>query len=159
MPRAPRPSPLLRAAAGVLADAGVAPADHLLAAVSGGPDSIALLVALAELARPGGWHVTAAHVDHGLRGEEGASERAAAGAAEQAQEHRLGLIVGRMAERDPRRAHLRGHRHQRAAPRVPRTHLEAAAALEREPAVDQRHSERCGDGRDGGVLRRTLLPT
>src|SRR5262249_28641844 len=80
MPRAPRPSPLLRAAAGVLEDARVGPADHVLAAVSGGPDSIALLVALAELARPGGWHVTAAHVDHGLRGEEGASERAAVAA-------------------------------------------------------------------------------
>ena len=80
MSRAPRPSPLLRAAARVLRDAGVGPADHLLVAVSGGPDSIALLVALAELARTGGWQVTAAHVDHGLRGPEGASERTAVAA-------------------------------------------------------------------------------
>ena len=80
MGRAPRPSPLLRAAARVLRDAGVGPADHLLVAVSGGPDSIALLVALAELARTGGWQVTAAHVDHGLRGPEGASERTAVAA-------------------------------------------------------------------------------
>ncbi len=77
MARAPRPSPLLHAAARALQDAQVRPADHLLVAVSGGPDSIALLVALAELARTGGWRVTAAHVDHGLRGPEGATERAA----------------------------------------------------------------------------------
>jgi tRNA(Ile)-lysidine synthase len=53
---------------------GLAPGEHLLAAVSGGPDSMALLVGLAALAPGRGLRVTAAHVDHGLRGEEGARE-------------------------------------------------------------------------------------
>lgn len=46
---------------------GVEPG-HLLAAVSGGPDSTALLLALAAL-RDEGFIVTAAHVNHHLRGE------------------------------------------------------------------------------------------
>src|SRR5262249_21894398 len=80
MPRAPRPSPLMRAAAGVLADARGGAAGHLPAAGSGGPASRARPVALPRLAPPGGWQLTAAHVDHGLRGAEGASERAAVAA-------------------------------------------------------------------------------
>src|SRR5438874_6348395 len=50
--------------------------EHLLAAVSGGPDSTALLAGLAALAPARGVRVTAAYVDHGLRGTEGAAERA-----------------------------------------------------------------------------------
>jgi tRNA(Ile)-lysidine synthase len=41
---------------------------HLAVAVSGGPDSTALLLALAEL-RPHGYQLTAVHVNHHLRGE------------------------------------------------------------------------------------------
>ena len=48
--------------------------EHLLVAVSGGPDSTALLAGLAALAPARTLRVTAAHVDHGLRGVEGAAE-------------------------------------------------------------------------------------
>ncbi len=46
------------------------PGDRVLVAVSGGPDSIALLAVLADVAPA--WHVTvlAGHVNHGLRGAE-----------------------------------------------------------------------------------------
>lgn len=47
---------------------------HLLVAVSGGPDSTALLAGLTELCPERGVTLTAAHVDHGLRGAEGARE-------------------------------------------------------------------------------------
>ena len=56
--------------------AGPRAEEHLLAAVSGGPDSTALLAGLAALAPARGVRVTAAYVDHGLRGTEGAAERA-----------------------------------------------------------------------------------
>ncbi|HZP43749.1 MAG TPA: tRNA lysidine(34) synthetase TilS [Candidatus Binatia bacterium] len=51
-----------------------APGSHVLVAVSGGPDSTALLAALAALAPAHGLRVTAGHVDHGLRGAESARE-------------------------------------------------------------------------------------
>ncbi len=43
---------------------------RILVAVSGGPDSSALLVALSQLARSGGLKLAAAHLHHGLRGDE-----------------------------------------------------------------------------------------
>lgn len=70
-----RGSPLLRAVARALAEPPVTAGEHLLAAASGGPDSTALLLALAALAPARGWRVTAAHVDHGLRGAESAADR------------------------------------------------------------------------------------
>ena len=48
--------------------------ERLLVAVSGGPDSTALLAGLAALTPARALPVTAAHVDHGLRGREGAVE-------------------------------------------------------------------------------------
>ena len=50
--------------------------ERLLIAVSGGADSTALLLALEELKRVGllGVDLTAAHLDHGLRGEAGAGD-------------------------------------------------------------------------------------
>ncbi len=45
----------------------IAPGASVLVACSGGPDSTALLDALARLAPPRGWHLHVAHVDHGLR--------------------------------------------------------------------------------------------
>jgi tRNA(Ile)-lysidine synthase len=45
----------------------IVPGEHLLIACSGGPDSTALLDALARLAPPRGWQLSVAHVDHGLR--------------------------------------------------------------------------------------------
>jgi len=51
-----------------------APGDHILVAVSGGPDSTALLHVLHRLSERDGLILTAAHVDHGFRGEESARE-------------------------------------------------------------------------------------
>lgn len=60
--------------------------DRVVAAVSGGPDSTALLLALAELVGEWEIEVIAAHLDHGLRGAESARDREAAG--------RLAALVG-----------------------------------------------------------------
>jgi tRNA(Ile)-lysidine synthase len=61
-------SRLLRTVAAAFAAPGApAPGEHVLAAVSGGPDSTALLAALAELAPGRRVGLTVAHVDHGLR--------------------------------------------------------------------------------------------
>ncbi len=49
---------------------------HILAAVSGGADSVCLLLVLKELAGEYGFRLTAAHIEHGIRGE--ASRRDAA---------------------------------------------------------------------------------
>lgn len=68
------PSPFLRALEAGLAP--VAPGEHLVLAVSGGPDSTAMLAGVAALAGGAGWRVTAVHVDHGLRGGESAAEGA-----------------------------------------------------------------------------------
>jgi tRNA(Ile)-lysidine synthase len=45
----------------------ISPGENVLIACSGGPDSTALLDALARLAPPRQWRLTVAHVDHGLR--------------------------------------------------------------------------------------------
>jgi tRNA(Ile)-lysidine synthase len=45
----------------------IAPGETVLIACSGGPDSTALLDALARLGPPRGWRLSVAHVDHGLR--------------------------------------------------------------------------------------------
>ncbi len=42
----------------------------ILAAISGGADSTALLVSLAEICEERGWNLKACHINHGLRGEE-----------------------------------------------------------------------------------------
>jgi tRNA(Ile)-lysidine synthase len=56
--------------------------ERVVIACSGGPDSSALLDVLARLAPPRGWHLSVAHVDHGLRpgsaAEAGAVARLAA---------------------------------------------------------------------------------
>jgi tRNA(Ile)-lysidine synthase len=73
-PSATTPSPL-----DVLADAvargsdaaGLPPDGHVVLAVSGGPDSVALLHGAVRLVGRGAraWRVTVAHLDHGLRAE------------------------------------------------------------------------------------------
>jgi tRNA(Ile)-lysidine synthase len=45
----------------------IAPGEAVLIACSGGPDSTALLDALARLAPPRGWMLSVIHIDHGLR--------------------------------------------------------------------------------------------
>lgn len=44
--------------------------DGILAAVSGGADSVCLLFVLKELSGPGGFHLAAFHLNHGIRGGE-----------------------------------------------------------------------------------------
>jgi len=51
----------------------------VVVAVSGGPDSTALLHALGELSGTLGLELLIAHLDHGLRGEEAAGDAAAVG--------------------------------------------------------------------------------
>lgn len=63
----------------------------MLVAASGGPDSTALLAGLAELRERHGFTLVAGHVDHGLRGPEGAAE----GDAVEALGARLGVRVRR----------------------------------------------------------------
>lgn len=51
------------------AECGVRPGDHVLAAVSGGADSVALLCYLCEVRERLGLVVSCAHMEHGIRGE------------------------------------------------------------------------------------------
>ena len=55
---------------------GFAPRDLLIVAVSGGPDSLALLHALARTRRETSLGLHVAHLDHGLRGEESEADAA-----------------------------------------------------------------------------------
>lgn len=57
---------MLEAAAGVLAEAGVAPGSRLCCCLSGGVDSIVLLQLLCDLQPRTGFELVAAHVHHGL---------------------------------------------------------------------------------------------
>ncbi|CAG7656372.1 tRNA(Ile)-lysidine synthase [Paenibacillus allorhizosphaerae] len=65
----------------------ISPGDGVVVAVSGGPDSVALLHLLFALSGRYRWRLTVAHVNHGFRGEE--SEREAAIVVGLAQELRL----------------------------------------------------------------------
>lgn len=78
--------------------------ERALVAVSGGADSTALLLALEELKRTGllGVGLTAAHLDHGLRGEEGAAD--ALWVERLAREHGFECVVGRASVSERARA-------------------------------------------------------
>ena len=69
--------------------------ERVLVAVSGGADSTALLLALGELRGKGllGVELKAAHLDHGLRGEEGAGD--ARWVEQFARAHGFECVVGR----------------------------------------------------------------
>lgn len=56
--------------AGATAFSMLSPNDHVLVALSGGADSVALLAAMAEIAPAYDLRLSAAHVHHGLRGAE-----------------------------------------------------------------------------------------
>jgi len=80
---------------------------RVLVACSGGPDSLALLIGLSELARPLGFQLAVAHLDHGLRGAAG---RADAGAvARRARALALPIVLGAIdAKKEMRRRKLSG---------------------------------------------------
>jgi tRNA(Ile)-lysidine synthase len=61
---------LLTVVAGALRRAAISRGETMLAAVSGGPDSVALLLALWTLREEFGFALIAAHLNHGLRGAE-----------------------------------------------------------------------------------------
>jgi tRNA(Ile)-lysidine synthase len=76
--RTPDPVHALADAVARGADAvGVSGDASIMLAVSGGPDSMALLHGAAQLAREGarGWRLTVAHLDHGLRPDSADDER------------------------------------------------------------------------------------
>jgi tRNA(Ile)-lysidine synthase len=68
--------------------------DAVVVAVSGGPDSVALLHALAILARKEAWKLHAAHLHHGLRGAEADADEDLVRAL--AARERVGVTVGRL---------------------------------------------------------------
>ncbi len=57
-------------------DCGLLPGAHVLCAVSGGADSVALLCLLADVREKLGVRVSAAHVEHGIRGEDSVQDMA-----------------------------------------------------------------------------------
>ena len=73
----PMPSLEERVALAILRDALIPPGARVLAAVSGGSDSVALLLLLLEVAGDSGFAVAGvAHVNHGLRGAQSARDEA-----------------------------------------------------------------------------------
>jgi tRNA(Ile)-lysidine synthase len=71
----PRPNVLYRVARAALAGPCALPrGSRVLVACSGGPDSLALLHVLTELAKPRGLTLAVAHLDHGVRGARGAAD-------------------------------------------------------------------------------------
>ncbi len=78
---------------------------HLLLAVSGGADSVALLLAMNALKRPLGLRITVAHLDHRLRGVDGREDAAFVEAL--ARRLRVSCVTGRFNVRAlARRKHI-----------------------------------------------------
>src|SRR5262249_52026139 len=75
--RKPRPNALYRVVHAALAEPCALPrGSRALGPCSGGPDSVALLHVLADLARPFGLSLAVAHLDHGTRGRAGRADAA-----------------------------------------------------------------------------------
>ena len=90
-PREAAPDPLRPIAVALAegaAQVGIPDGATLLLAVSGGPDSTALLHGAAQLAPGRGWRLVVAHLDHALRGESAAEAATVAASAA-----RLGLAA------------------------------------------------------------------
>lgn len=92
---------LVNRVADALRNAGVAPEERLLVAVSGGVDSMLLLAVLARLQARLGLRLHVAHVHHGLRGR--AADRDAAFVVAEAARLGLGVTVARLNPADRRR--------------------------------------------------------
>ncbi len=93
-PIPPRPDALYRAArAALLGPCRVARGSTVLVACSGGPDSLALLSVLSELARTLRLRLVVAHLDHGMRGPAGAADARAV--ARRARAFGLEAVIGR----------------------------------------------------------------
>lgn len=90
--------------------------DRILVAVSGGPDSVALLQVLHELHGEMGLHLEVAHLQHGIRGEEAKADARFVGALA----HKLGLVF-----------HLKEIDLPKLRARAGRGNLEALARAER----------------------------
>lgn len=88
------------------------PGARLLVAVSGGPDSVALLSLLTELAPSWGLSLAAIHVNHGLRGEE--SEEDARFAARLCRDLGIELRSARLSLEPPRAGRRRSSLQERA---------------------------------------------
>jgi tRNA(Ile)-lysidine synthase len=119
-----RPNALYRHARAALAGPCRLPrGTTLLVACSGGPDSLALLHVLSELAPRLGLLLVVAHLDHGLRGKEGAADARAVRRAARS----LGLpaIVARAD--GPAWMKARGHRGEDGLRRLRRAFLVRAA--------------------------------
>src|SRR5688572_11859348 len=65
---------LLDLEASLTRDCGLERGQCIVVAVSGGPDSLALLHRLHALSGTWGWRLHVAHLDHGLRGAQSADE-------------------------------------------------------------------------------------
>jgi tRNA(Ile)-lysidine synthase len=66
---------------------------HILVAVSGGADSVALLHSLHQVAKPRRWRLTVAHLNHGIRGKKANDDAAFVEA--MARRLRIPCVVGR----------------------------------------------------------------
>lgn len=100
------------------------PGDRILAAVSGGVDSVAMLDALVRLAPEEGFGLAVAHFNHGLRGAEADADEAYV--AELARGYGLEFIAGRGDVAAAARAQRRGL--EAAARKLRHEFLSAAAA-------------------------------
>ena len=109
---------------------------RVLVAASGGADSTALLVALARLARELGLELTAAHLDHRLRGEASREDRACVAALCT----RLGVPLISAAWDTRRRMARRGLSGQDGLRRLRREFLEDAARRSRAAAIATAHT-------------------
>lgn len=88
-----RPMLLASVQKAIKAGAPINAGDHVLAGVSGGADSVALLAVLCRLGKKHGFQVTAAHLNHGIRGK--AAEKDSEFVAELASGLGVRCVIGR----------------------------------------------------------------